>query len=182
MKPRTQSRARSSALPTLLLLSLTAAAGAAAWEAWNLSIDTTPARSEVNQTAAADPARAAAAPVVETVAVTPNYGETLARPLFNPTRRPIVAAPQKVVEAPPPAPVAPLQAQLVGLTSSTANGARALLRAVNEKQASWLAVGEVLKGWRVAEIRPDRVVMQSGETRQELQLVMPRVRVPKTPQ
>lgn len=180
MTLRKQSRAPISALPTLLLLALTTGAGAATWEAWNLTIDTSPAASEVTPGAAVVTAKPAPAAILETASIAPGYAETISRPLFNPTRRPIAQAAPKSLEAPPPVPVAPLQAQLVGLTSSASNGARALLRPANEKQASWLAVGEELRGWRVAEIKSDRVVMQSGEARQELQLVTPRVRPPKS--
>jgi hypothetical protein len=168
-------------VPTLLLLALAGGAGAAAWQAWNHSIDTSPSLLDPPALAAtAAPERSAAPSVLETATVVPSYAETIARPLFNPTRRPIVVAAPKVVAPPPPAPVVPLQAQLVGLVSGTTSGGRALLRVANDRHGAWLTVGEELRGWRIAEIKTDRVVLQSGAARQELHLQPPRTKAAKT--
>lgn len=168
MAARSRKGARSSLVPTLLLTALTGGLGYAAYEAQQMPIDTSPIA--MAAASASEPGKSAGAPLAESPAAPPAFAQTVARPLFNPARRPIVAQKPKVVEAPPPPPVQPLKAELVGLAATTANGGRALLKTASDRPAAWLSVGEEVGGWRLSEIRPDRVVFQSGEQKQELHL------------
>ena len=104
--------------------------------------------------------------------------ETLARPLFNSTRRPD----PPVAAATPPAPETPVAAapaalpavsehlQLLGMMRQGQGKARALIRVENAATAAWFDVGAEIGGWRLREIGGDHVVVESGGQRSKLAL------------
>ena len=89
------------------------------------------------------------------------YEATRARPLFSPTRRPLppAIAPPSLVVAPvvqanaPPPPVS-LSGVILGPGTSVA-----LLTRPGSAEATRVALGARIDGWRVSEIRPRAVVL-----------------------
>jgi hypothetical protein len=93
-----------------------------------------------------------------------SYPETLRRPLFRSTRRPVPDAP--VVPAPAPAPP-----QLVGyrLTGIVSTGARRMILLETPGGSSvQLVEGESVDGWTVESIAETAVILSHGETRVDL--------------
>ena len=105
-----------------------------------------------------------------------SLGETVSRPLFNPTRRPIVvtvAAPPAeaaapLPELPPPAPVNRLS--LIGLMRAGGHLDRALIRTDGQPHGTWVEVGSEIDGWRLAKIEDNRVLIENAGAKQELLL------------
>lgn len=81
------------------------------------------------------------------------------RPIFNPTRKAVEAAPtpEGGVGAPPPPP----NATLVGVIADAQNKL-ALVKEQGSVFATSLAVGSTIDGWQVAEIDADRVLLRAG--------------------
>jgi hypothetical protein len=103
--------------------------------------------------------------------------ETLARPLFSPTRREFtpMAVAEVVVEQPQPV-AAPESNQLVA-PSFVLHGTRnimshpAALISVTEQMASeWYHVGQSVDGWTLDEIRSDGVSLSKSNTVHDLKL------------
>jgi hypothetical protein len=91
--------------------------------------------------------------------------ETIERTLFNPTRRP--APPQTTAGAKPA-----IQTGQFVLTGTTVvdQKATAFLREVNGGRSRRVQQGETINGLLVAEVRPDRVKLTSGDASEELTL------------
>lgn len=115
-----------------------------------------------------------------------SYGETLARPLFEPTRRPVAVKPlettQPAVVAPVPkvAPAAPPVSfaglKLLGVVKTGAEPIRALVRAGDGETGQWVTVGAQLGRWRIETISDGAVVLEAQGTRVELAMfAAPRV-------
>jgi hypothetical protein len=166
---------RRSPLLMLALLALNGLAGAGVWHALGRPIDTAPikapdARATWERSSSTDPGTLAPGP--RSVADLP---ETTRRPLFSANRRPWVekpktpepvvkvATPQPQVAAPP---YPPNQFQLIGVNTGNRNfTARALIRAGNEAQGTWVQVGESIRGWKLRQVTNDSSVIL--ETRGE---------------
>ena len=123
------------------------------------------------------------------IAALGEFQETLARPLFNSTRRPdpeVTIAPpppppqqppQKEPE-PPPAPTAaapailppPEHLQLIGMMHQGGERHRALIRIDSAGTTKWYETGADIAGWRLSEIAADHVVIEGGGQRSELTL------------
>lgn len=97
--------------------------------------------------------------------------EVFARPIFSPTRRPFVAAPQPSVEPqpepllaePPQAqpPSDPAQLQLKGVLEFN-GAARALLLSPDQPNGVWLRPGEAIMGWEIKRIEANAVVLATA--------------------
>ena len=85
-----------------------------------------------------------------------DLGDIVARPLFNVSRRPIVAEKVKQDEKPADLNVM-LSGIVIGQTEQIAH-----LRSATDKQTHALGVGDKIDGWKVESIFPDRVVLRSG--------------------
>jgi hypothetical protein len=114
----------------------------------------------------------ASARVAETRAEIPDIPlpETLARPLFSPTRRDFVAeaAPVEAVEAvatPVEETPAPPHVSLQGTRSI--GGHQSALVAFDDQESNWVSVGDELSGWTVTDIGANRLVITRGSTRIE---------------
>lgn len=84
----------------------------------------------------------------------------LARPLFDPSRRPWTArGPREILDGDPPRPVLVVRGILID-----GSAARALIDDGSGARA-WLARGEGRGDWRVAEVGRDRVTVVQGERR-----------------
>lgn len=92
------------------------------------------------------------------------------RPLFFSSRRPPVPPPQP---APQVARPEPPDVVLTG-TVLSASEKFALVRFAGSPELSRVAEGAQIKGWRVEEVLPMRVVLTSGDLRHEVFLVDPK--------
>lgn len=96
-----------------------------------------------------------------------SYSEIVARPLFSPSRRPAVA-PAEEPQATETA-VAPSRFVLIGVMIAV-DDRFALLRRRVPPDTAWVSVGQVIDGWLVEAIEPNRVVLRNGSLREELVL------------
>jgi hypothetical protein len=112
------------------------------------------------QTAAAPPSRFTLPPLNE-------LGHVLERPIFSSTRRP----PERV----PGAPAQSASFVLVGIVISS-SGRQALIELGEPSRLHRIGEGQVLAGWTVESILPDRVVVSQGAVREE---VKPKDKAPK---
>ncbi|GGG23958.1 hypothetical protein GCM10010924_61900 [Rhizobium wenxiniae] len=95
--------------------------------------------------------------------------QSLARPLFSPTRRdyvaeetPIEPVAEAVEEASKQPVTSPLQLSLRG--TRTFNGVRSALVALPDQQGDWVSVGDEIDGWTIVEVGTDRLVVgRAGE-------------------
>lgn len=84
------------------------------------------------------------------------FGEIVARPLFNVSRRPIV-----VEEPIVPEKTSELKVMLSGIVIGHSQQI-AHLRSETDKRTRALSVGDKIDNWRIESILPDRVVLRSG--------------------
>jgi hypothetical protein len=101
--------------------------------------------------------------------------DTVRRPLFERTRRPVEpplrATPAPVVPAPIGRPAAdPNALSLLGVLKSDSGDAIALLRRNQSGQSMRLQEGETVDGWTIDVIEADAVILRQGDTRIALPL------------
>ncbi len=108
-----------------------------------------------------------------------SLGETVARPLFSPTRRPMVATPPAFAALSAATASAPSEAStpfsrlsLIGLMR-VGDHSRALIRSEGNPQGAWTEVGHEIGGWRLSQIDDNRVLIEGVVTREELVLHAP---------
>lgn len=96
-----------------------------------------------------------------------DYEDIIKRPLFNNTRLPGVASPTAPsAEKPVETPLGPLDLSAVIIDK---NGRRvALIRDKTDNKTQRVAQGDEFKGWSVAEVLPDKVILQKHEEKLEL--------------
>lgn len=167
--PRKDRTQKTTSRRTWLLSALLVLMLAANWYALNHTIDITP----VDAQRAPGPAVATADPAIAKPNPPPTSAEllqTVQRPLFHASRRPIEPPKPKEIPKVVEPPLPPLQAQLIGVSIANPSGPKALVRPAGDKQGTWLHVGEEVRGWRLNEIAVDRVVFVVGERRQVLPL------------
>ncbi len=116
-----------------------------------------------------DPAPGSVAATPETVAAPPeraaprakplgSFSETLARPLFDASRRP---RPKPSASAPEVAAAEIPVVKLVGVVIGP-DGRSALIRIPSSAELVEVSVGERIDGWRLEAIETDRIVFKSG--------------------
>lgn len=130
--------------------------------------------------------------IAETAIISPDpredmFPETLARPLFSPSRRvfmaPVLEPPPEDIPAPDLAPPEPVIVDLPPpVQQADASGlelkgvmlgdaiARALILSPSLPAARWLTIGSEVQGFRLVSIADDRVVLESGPQSIELKL------------
>jgi hypothetical protein len=159
LRPATGSR-------RLLLTGLCLLLGGALWFETNGSAE------EVKGTATVPPPKAApAAPAGDAPFAMPplaDFAEFIARPLFNESRRP-AAVPTAALAVPSSSFI------LIGIVLSS-SGQHALIERGQPPKLERVTEGQEIDGWQVEAIRPDRVIIQRGTTREELK---PKDRPPK---
>ncbi len=94
------------------------------------------------------------------------FQETVGRPLFNPSRRPV----QRDSDNARQAPDEPPDMRLVGVMKTGDRPPRALLRFAGEQTGRWLAEGEEHNGWTLRKIDARSVVVESGGRSHEVVL------------
>lgn len=111
---------------------------------------------------------AQAAPVIGS-----EFSETVARPIFSPTRRDFVPAQQ--LETPPPVEtIAPL---VIKKPALVLQGIRwidgkttALIKLESSPNPDWYSVGQIIDAWQISLIDTNRLVLSRGEERAEYAL------------
>jgi hypothetical protein len=108
-----------------------------------------------------------------------DLAETLARPLFSATRRPVqksdpAETPVAPVVATALAQAAPTESQvnlrLLGMMRASGGVQRALLQRDGGDSASWIAVGAEFGGWRLTSLDGDSASVESGGSKAVLKL------------
>jgi type II secretory pathway component PulC len=94
------------------------------------------------------------------------FTETVSRPLFNPSRRPVQRDQARTDDAG----AAPGDMRLAGVMTSPNQPARALIRMANEATGTWITEGEDFNGWRLREVNARSVVVESQGRSRELTL------------
>ena len=104
------------------------------------------------------------------------FSTILERPLFSPSRRPLVQGVAAV-----PAPESQLQVTLVGVIISSEEQI-AIVRLTDASRFARLSVGDSLQGWILGSIEPDRITFRRGDVEEIIELtydVPPPVQKPK---
>ena len=104
------------------------------------------------------------------------FQETVGRPLFNPSRRPV----QREETTARDLTVGTGELRLIGVMKSVDQPPRALIRSANEPTGKWIAEGAELNGWKLSKVNARSVIVQAGERSQELTLATAR-RAPDEP-
>lgn len=165
---------RGGPLSLVALIGLLGTLGYLNWLAINNDIETSPV---VPVQSGASSSPGTQTPIEDPVSTLSDLKETMARPLFNTTRRP--AGPATVEQRepeppaqPPPAPALspPEHLQLIGTMRNGPKQARALIRVENAPAAAWFDVGAEIGGWRLSEVADDHVVVESGGRRSQITL------------
>jgi hypothetical protein len=174
-----QQATRRSLLPIVALLALNGMAGVAVWHAMERPIETAAIQAPAAKSTGDRSPPTDSAPVLPGPRTIEDLPETARRPLFSVTRRPWVektkppevaavkvAAPAPVLAPPYPAD----QLQLFGINPGNRNfAARALIRAGNETQGTWVQIGESIRGWTLREVPNDSTaILEARGERVEL--------------
>ena len=166
---------------TVALLGLVGGLGYVAWSMWGYSPDTSAIRAPIATAALPSAKVDDGASVLPAPRVIAEFRQTTQRPLFFSDRRPADRSPPKVAEVvvmAPPVPPSPLeQMQLLGISRGINGQPRALVRPSAEGQGVWITVGDIIRGWKVAEISEQNAVFLANGLRGELQLFAARAKV-----
>lgn len=155
--------------PSLLSILAFIAAGSACWHVWSSEVDISPILPDAAPIPSDNRAQPAPAPVA-LLASLETFSETLARPLFNPTRRPLqtVIEPQPVAEEAPPAP--PEGIRVLGVVRAADRPPRALIASPEDPMGRWLQIGEATAGWSIIDIGEAEVTITADLRKQRLSL------------
>lgn len=159
-------------MATAGLAGLAVAASAALWSASEHEIDTRPVAARAVSAGAVNVADKPA--VLSTLKPLSAFDETLARPVFEPSRRPRpkpevnVAATED--NAPDAVPVSAEGLRFVGLMKTAKGEPRALLRSADQPQGAWVGKGGEISGWTVREVGERQVVLEAQSKRVEIKL------------
>jgi hypothetical protein len=97
--------------------------------------------------------------------------ETVGRPLFNPSRRPVQRAePGAAARA---SRVEPAKLRLVGVMKPDDGPPRALIRYADEPTGRWVAEGSEYHGWTLTKVNEGSVTVEAGGRTEELMLFIP---------
>ena len=103
----------------------------------------------------------------------PQFLQTIARPLFTPTRRPAAVA-ARPAASPAAAPSPSAQGlRLIGLIKTEGGETRVLIRSADEPLGTWVLIGGEVAGWKVTAIGDSKVTVESGGRRFDLNLYAP---------
>jgi hypothetical protein len=97
------------------------------------------------------------------------FQETVSRPLFNPSRRPVQRS-ETVARAPK---AEPPKLRLVGVMKPDDGPPRALIRFADEPTGRWIAEGAEYHGWTLTKVNEGSVIVEAGGRTQEIMLFTP---------
>jgi len=104
------------------------------------------------------------------------FAETVGRPLFNPSRRPVQRT-EAAARLPPKA--EPARLRLVGVMKADDGPPRALIRFADEPAGKWIAEGGEYHGWTLIKVNEASVTVEAGGRTLELVLFIPPPPPPK---
>jgi len=110
----------------------------------------------------------------ESKTVSSDLSQTLLRPIFLASRRPIEP---KAVKAPEPprepqiAVTPPESLKLLGTVLFGPGNGKALIRSSASVQGRWIPVGGSIDGWQIREVTTDNAVIESRGNRVELRIL-----------
>lgn len=145
-------------LGLLLLLLLNLALGALAWEQYRTPLGTPP--DSAARLAGEDGGEQALPGPSELMLA--GFPETLARPLFNPERRPPEPEKPARPEKPAPAVDSRPQVQLVGVVI-TPESREALLRWRGQSKLLRIAQHEAVEGWELTRVDDQRITLKKND-------------------
>ncbi len=156
----------------LVVAALAGAAGVLAWLDYRLLQDPVdispvappPAKAEARPQQGPQPATALDKKRAE------QFQETVGRPLFNPSRRPVQRS-DPVARAPKK--MDPAKLRLVGVMKPDDGPPRALMRFADESTGRWIAEGGEYHGWTLTKVNDGSVIVEAGGRSQELMLFIP---------
>ncbi len=141
------------------------------WHAWTTDVDITPiARAPIAERES--PNLASLGLTAASLQLQPllAYRETTARPLFNATRRPILAAIGSNTEARDQPPLSPEGFRVLGVVKEETGPARALIVTPEAPHGGWIEAGQEVGGWNLTEIGETAVTITSGGVSHRLTL------------
>ena len=97
------------------------------------------------------------------------FRETVQRPLFNSTRRPVDRPKTARAQGPAEAGSA-LDMRLVGIVKPGNAPNRALIRSADETNGKWIAEGEAFNGWKLRSVKDRSVIIEAEGRSHELTL------------
>jgi hypothetical protein len=98
--------------------------------------------------------------------------ETVGRPLFNPSRRPVQRA-EPAAAAARASRVEHARLRLVGVMKPDDGPPRALIRYADEPTGRWVAEGSEYRGWTLIKVNEGSVTVEAGGRTEELMLFIP---------
>jgi hypothetical protein len=96
------------------------------------------------------------------------FRDTVQRPLFNSTRKP-VDRPKAKTQGPTEA-GSPLDLRLVGIVKTGNAPARALIREADQANGKWISEGEAFNGWKLRSVKDSSVIVEADGRAHELTL------------
>lgn len=156
----------------LIVAALAGAAGVLAWLDYRLlqdpvdisPVDPSPGKAEARPQQDPEPATALDKKRAE------QFQETVGRPLFNPSRRPVQRS-EPVARAPKK--MDPAKLRLVGVMKPDDGPPRALMRFADEPAGRWIAEGGEYHGWTLTKVNDGSVIVEAGGQTQEIMLFIP---------
>lgn len=153
----------------LVVAALAGAAGVLAWLDYRLLQDPvdispvapSPGKAEARPQQGSQPATALDKKRAE------QFQETVSRPLFNPSRRPVQRS-EPVARAPKK--MEPAKLRLVGVMKPDDGPPRALMRFADESTGRWIAEGGEYHGWTLTKVNDGSVIVEAGGRSQEIML------------
>jgi hypothetical protein len=97
------------------------------------------------------------------------FRETVQRPLFNSTRKPVDRPKTTQVRAPTET-GSHLDMRLVGIVKPGSAPNRALIRAADQANGKWVAEGETFNGWTLRSVKDRSVIIEAEGRSHELTL------------
>ena len=147
------------------------AAGVACWSAWTSEIDVSPITPAPAAALSRDgDAGTLALPLAALLPPLETFRETLSRPLFSSTRRPVQAEiePPQITPAPPPASVDGFR--VLGVIRSSEAPPQALLATPEAPLGEWLRIGQRAVGWQLVEISDAGITLAAENIERKLSL------------
>ena len=158
---------RTNYIPSLSLLALCLALGAVVYHQLDVGDARVERGQEMRSPGVAAPSRAGVVqPTDFKLPPLESLSETVERPLFRSTRRPLEPVAKVVEESPEPE---KLNILLSGVVI-TAKEKFAHIRERDDARAKTLSEGDRIGIWRLKAILPDRVILESGERTEEILL------------
>ena len=155
---------------TGILLILTSWLGAVLTGEW-LHLRSKPSdKSPIENATRATSAETALTPDTFTLPGVGEYQQIVERPLFLESRRP--PPPKSEEPPPPPEKATPVTFKVMGILS-TPEGRMALIADAKGKYKR-LKIMDSLDGWQIADIKPDRLLIQQGPFKEDLSLLKKR--------